>query len=133
MAVRIKKKNNFYFGLASKKGRIYLKRSFSNIFITFADLKGKVIICKTSGSAGIQGTKRRKRAPQSIESIVKSLLPILKLYKIENIDLHISSRISVYFHFLAKELMYYGFKITGLTIRKRLPHNGVRGRKLRRV
>jgi ribosomal protein S11 len=48
---KIKKiKNKFYFGLKSlKKGRLYLRKSFSNIFLTFTDLKNKVVICKTSG------------------------------------------------------------------------------------
>lgn len=48
---KIKKiKNKFYFGLKSlKKGRLYLRKSFSNIFLTFTDLKNKVVVCKTSG------------------------------------------------------------------------------------
>jgi ribosomal protein S11 len=48
---KIKKiKNKFFFGFKTlKKGRLYLRKSFSNIFLTFTDLKNKVVVCKTSG------------------------------------------------------------------------------------
>ena len=131
--VKIKKKKYFNFGIAKNKGRIYLKRSFTNIFITFTDLSGRVIICRTSGSSRISGSKRRKKAPQAIETIVKQLLPILRLYKVKFVELMLRSRISVYFHFLVKELTYYGIKVVGFKIRRRIPHNGVRGRKKRRL
>lgn len=134
MRVKVKKKNYFNLGnLKIKKAKVYLKRSYTNIFITLADLEGRVILCRTSGSSGISGSKRKKRAPQAIEMIVQNLLPVLKLYKIKSVEIILRSRISSYFHYLVKELNYYGIKILGFTIRRKVAHNGVRGRKQRRV
>jgi len=49
---KVKIKDKFNFGIKKYKfnmGRLYLRKSFSNIFLTFTDLSNKVIICKTSG------------------------------------------------------------------------------------
>jgi len=91
---KIKKiKNKFYFGLKSlKKGRLYLRKSFSNIFLTFTDLKNKVVICKTSGNSGIIGSKRRKRIPMALESIFKSLYKVLQLYQIKCVEIILKMR-----------------------------------------
>lgn len=49
---KIKIKKKFNFGIKRYKfnvGRLYLRRTFSNIFLTFTDLSNHVIVCKTSG------------------------------------------------------------------------------------
>lgn len=53
MVTKIKriKSNKFFFGSGNYKyGHLYLRKSFSNIFLTFTDSNNKVIICKTSGN-----------------------------------------------------------------------------------
>ena len=68
-------------------GRIYFRKSFSNLFMTLTDLNDNVICCKTSGSCGIQGSKRRKTVPQAVETIFKEIYNIMKLFKIVQVEL----------------------------------------------
>ena len=53
---RKRKKSSFKFSLGGDLNRIahlYMRKSFSNIFLTLTDLNDRVIICRTSGSSGI--------------------------------------------------------------------------------
>ena len=103
-------KMHFNFGsMSEKKARIVLKRSYTNIFITLMDLNDQVVICKSSGSSGIKGSKRAKNSPQAIEKIVASLHAYLKLYQIQSVDIILKMRKNVYFHYLLKELAYASF------------------------
>lgn len=133
--MKLKQKKHFFFGINKtyNVARIFLKRSYTNIFVTLADLNNKVIICKTSGSSGITGSKRRKKAPQAVETILASLQPFLKLYKITKVELILKMRITQIFHLLVKELSYYSIEVLGFFFRRRIAFNGVRGRKLRRI
>ena len=95
-------------------------------------MKNKVIICKTSGSSGISGSKRHKKVYQALETIVKALIKYLKLYKIKKVYLIFRMRLNRYTQTLIKELSFYGIKILGFRIHRFVAFNGVRGRKLRR-
>lgn len=50
MSLKLRKKNHFNLGLNQDVGRIYLRRTFTNILLTLTDLDNKVIVCKTSGN-----------------------------------------------------------------------------------
>jgi len=131
--MKIKKKNHFNLGETESSARLYLRKTYTNIFITLTDLDNKVMICKTSGNSGIKGSKRRKRVPQAIESIVKELHTFLKLYKISIVDIVLKMSVTSYLYYLLKELMYYGVEVSGFSVRRAIAFNGVRGRKLRRL
>lgn len=116
--MKIKRKRHFYFGKEKDTGYLYLKRSASNIFLTLTDLKHKVIICKTSGSSGIVASKRKKKNPHAIESIVRELNTFFQLYKITKIRLILRMRINTFFYFLNKELVFYGIKIVRFRLQR---------------
>ena len=128
---KLKKKEIFNFH--GSTGRIFLKSTFSNLIITFTDMDNKVIICKTSGSAGIIGNKRRKRMPQAIETIMTAVIPYIKLYQVTNIEIVLKMKIKNYFYALLKELQYHDIFITSYIVRRRIAFNGQRGRKIRRT
>jgi len=123
----------FYFGKDNDTGYLYLKRSASNTFLTLTDLHHKVIVCKTSGSSNIIGSKRKKKSPYAIESIVAEMNKFFQLYKITKIRLILKMRINSFFYFLNKELTFYGLKIIQFRVKRPVAFNGVRGRKLRRL
>ena len=129
--MKIKKKFLFNFGFSSVC-KIYLKCTFSNVFITITDMDDKVVMCKSCGSSGVTGTKRRKKAPQAVEQIVSKLNDYLKLYKIINIEVILPPRYNRKVPYLVRELLFYGYKIKKFFVRQIFPHNGVRGRKLKR-
>lgn len=115
------------FLLNKDNGFIFIKKSFSNIFVTLTDLNLKVIICKTSTIAGIKGNKRRKIAPQAIEYIVSSLIT----YKFKSIYICLnlySLKIRKYLYNLLRELNSHNIIIKGFFRFNFRAHNGVRGR-----
>lgn len=128
----IKLKRYFNFGLCGK-ARLHLRKTHSNIFVTLTDLHNNVVICKSSGSSGIVGTKRRKKAPLALESIVQSLLPFFVKYRIVQLKIFLKMRVSSYYYTLMKELQYHGIVVNGIVVRRKIAFNGVRKRKLRRV
>jgi ribosomal protein S11 len=109
------------------------KRKHSNIFITLLDLRKKVIICKSSGIAKVGDSKKKKIAPQAIEKIVKYLSRYFDLYKISIVSVFLKVRVTVHLFNLIRELSRYGITIRAFVDIKRLPHNGLRGKNLRRV
>jgi ribosomal protein S11 len=68
--MKLSKKNHFFFGLKTKVGLLYSKKSNSNIFLTLTDLNHRVVVCKTSGLT-IKGSKRKKKAPFALEVLLK--------------------------------------------------------------
>ena len=128
-------KNKFNFGddLLNNKGCIYFKRSRSNFFITLTDLNHKVIICKTSGSVLYQASKRRKKSPQAIEDIMKSIRSYIKLYNITCIIIILRQRLSIHIKFIVKELEIYNIPILHFKFKLCRAFNGMRQRKLRRL
>jgi len=129
MKIKLAKKKTFFLGDFEKSAKIHIKKSFSNIFITLTDLQDKVIICYSSGSAMAAASKKQKTSPYAVEAIVKKLLLYLRLYNIKSLQIILRLRVSSHVYFLIKELNFYGFTISNILERKRLPHNGVRSRK----
>lgn len=126
------KKSHFFFG-KDKIGVIRLLKRPSNTFIIFEDLKGQTIICKTAGAAGIIGSKRKKKNPQAVEIIFKSLYSYLKIYLIKGIHLVLNSRMNSSYYVLLRCLATYNFKIVKCSVKRRVAFNGCKGPKIRRV
>lgn len=135
MAVKFKLyKNKFKFRYIKgfRVCKIILRCSLSNIFVSVIDKFGRLIICHTSGSSGVAGSKRRKTAPYAIEKIVSSIYPHFVTHKIKMVDLILKNKIRSPAYFLGRELTRHGIFVSSVKQRKSLAHNGCRPRKLRR-
>jgi ribosomal protein S11 len=126
------KKEHFLFGFGGLAFLVFNK-THSNVFVTLTDYKMKVIICKTSGNCNVGSTKKKKNAAQAVESIVKELSYFLKLYNIKTLDIILRFRVTSHTLILVKELSALGINIRKFLQRLRIGHNGMRGRKLRRI
>ena len=128
----IKKKYKFFF---SKNRLAYLvfNRSFSNIFITLLDLNFKVIKCISSGICDVGSQKKIKKAAQTVENIIETFLNIFELYNIKLFNIILKVKFSGHVVLLVKELTDRGFFIKRFINRIKIAHNGMRGKKLRRV
>jgi ribosomal protein S11 len=114
-------------------GVIRLLRRKTNIFVILEDLKGKLIVCRTSGTAGIVGSKRRKRTPQAIESIFNVLYPYLKVYTIKLVKLIINTRVNSCYFTLLRLLANYRIRVGRVSVHRKVAFNGCKGRKIRRI
>lgn len=128
-------KLHFRFGDKDNRiAKIYLKKTWSNIYLTLTDLKNKVIICKTSGNSKISESKRRKKIAMAIETIMKYLYnETIVLFNIRNIIIILNMKVRSHLYTLIKRLRYYKINIISIISRKKIAHNGIRKKKLRRV
>ncbi|HXN54599.1 MAG TPA: hypothetical protein VN854_01375, partial [Mycoplasmatales bacterium] len=76
---------------------------------------------------------KKKNAAQAVESIVKELNFFFKLYNIKVLDIILRFRVTSHTLILVKELSALGINIRKFLQRLRIGHNGMRGRKLRRI
>lgn len=95
-------RRHFNFG-KYHRAFLYLRRTFSNIFLTLTDLRHRVIVCRTSGNSGVFGQKRKKRNALSLEKIVKSMMVYLKMYDLTIVGLITRMRLNRYYYCLKKE------------------------------
>jgi ribosomal protein S11 len=128
------RKNHFFFGCLNKKvAKLYIRRTYTNIFITLCDLNNKVIVCKTSGSSDDIKNKRRKRIAQAVEKIMLHIRRFIKLYNISNIKLILKMKVKSHVYTLLNRIKYYGINILNISLRRAIAHNGVKGRNIRRL
>lgn len=129
----IVKKAHFMLGITNNVGVIRMLKRKSNTFIILEDLNNKTIICKTAGSAGILGSKRKKKTSQATEIIFNALYPYIKIYKIEKVRIILNSRLNSCFYILLRCLEFYSINIIECCVERRIAFNGCKGSKLRRV
>jgi ribosomal protein S11 len=97
-------------------------------------LKNRVIICKTSGNCKVSNSKRRKKIAMAIEKIIKHLYDeSLLLFNIKNIEIILKMRVRSHLYTLIKRLKYYKINIISIISRKKIAHNGIRKKKIRRL
>lgn len=131
--VGIEHQKHFWFGKTGDWGRLRLLRRKSNIFLILEDLKGQTIVCRTSGVAGLIGSKRQKRNPQALEYIFPSLYPYLKIYGIRRFNIILNTRMNGCMYMLLRELEKFKLSVVKCSVRRRVAYNGCRGRKKRRT
>lgn len=129
---KIKKDKKFFFG--KNIANIHIKRTYTNIFVTLTDLNNNVIVCVTSGSADNTITnRRRKKIALALEKIVLTLNYFFKLYEIKYINVILKMKVKAHVYTLLSKLIYFGLIVLSICSRKLLAHNGVKGRRLRRL
>jgi len=121
-----------FSSLKSNFHRIYLKPTFTNIIISLTDADNKLLACYSSGSSGVIGTSRRKKAPQAVVAILKKLHSVFLIHNVRVVEIIITRRTSPALYSLVRELRYYGIFIAALHRRLLIAHNGVRRKKMPR-
>ena len=108
----------------------YISASFNNTIIALTDKQGNVLTWSSAGTCGFKGS--RKSTPFAAQVAAEKVGIIAKEYGVKNIELYVKGpgpgRDSA-----GRSLNALGFKITSVTDKTPLPHNGCRPRKRRRV
>ena len=108
----------------------YISASFNNTIIALTDKQGNVLAWSSAGTCGFKGS--RKSTPFAAQVAAEKVGIIAKEYGVKNIELYVKGpgpgRDSA-----GSSLNALGFKITSVTDKTPLPHNGCRPRKKRRV
>ena len=112
------------------KGKIYIKVSYNNTFITVTDIKGNVIAWMTAGSLGFSGPK--KSTPFAASRVAEAIAE--KLRRTGPLDVEVYIRgIGGGRGSAIRTLASRGFNISMIKDITPIPHNGPRAKKPRRV
>lgn len=119
-------------GLKKKydSGRIYIKSSYNNTFITVTDDKGGVIAWASAGSLGFNGPK--KATPFAASKVVSALTEKLKKSGPNRVEVFVNG-VGGGRDSSVRSLINHGFNIISIKDITPIPHNGPRPPKVRRV
>lgn len=107
----------------------YISASFNNTIIAITDKQGNVLAWSSAGTCGFKGS--RKSTPFAAQVAAEKVGVVARECGVKNLELYIKGpgpgRDSA-----SRSLNALGFKITNVTDKTPLPHNGCRPRKKRR-
>lgn len=112
------------------KGRVYIKVSYNNTFITVTDESGGVLAWSSAGSLGFKGPK--KATPYAASKVAEAIFEKVKKINFSEIELFVagigSGRESA-----VRAIAGHGFNVISIKDITPTPHNGPRAKKVRRV
>ncbi|MCR4318609.1 MAG: 30S ribosomal protein S11 [Planctomycetes bacterium] len=112
------------------RGIVHVKSTFNNTIITVTDSKGDVVAWGSAGTAGHKGS--RKSTPFAAQRAVETMADNLKRMGLREVDVKVKGpgqgRESA-----VRALQNIGVEVRSIEDVTRLPHNGCRPRKRRRV
>ena len=108
---------------------VHISASFNNTIIAVTDKQGNVLAWSSAGACGFKGS--RKSTPFAAQVAAEKVGVVAKECGVKNIELYVRGpgpgRDSA-----GRSLNALGFKITSVTDKTPLPHNGCRPSKKRR-
>jgi small subunit ribosomal protein S11 len=111
-------------------GMVFIQATFNNTIITFADKQGNVIAWQTAGGSGFRGS--RKSTPYAASVATEIAGKKAMEYGLQNVVVMVKGpgpgRESA-----VRALATLGLAVIGIKDVTKLPHNGCRARKKRRV
>lgn len=112
------------------KGIAHIEATFNNTIVTITDQQGNAIVWKTAGGSGFRGS--RKATPFAATVAVEHACQAVEEYGMDTIEVWVKGagpgREAAIRAFYSKRI-----SITCIRDKTRLPHNGCRPRKKRRV
>lgn len=113
-----------------ESGRVYISAGFNNTLISITDGEGNVLFAGSSGKSGFKGS--RKSTPYAATKAAETVAQQAVTAGLQEVTVYVSGpglgRISS-----IKALKTAGLKVTAITDTTKIPHNGCRPRKRRRV
>lgn len=133
----INKTNNYLIGYLSRTRRrhllLHMRKTRTNIFFTLTNLNANKVFFVITAGLCCYGNKRRKNSLQTVELMIDKLLIFLRRYNIKGLHIKLKSKLPSYLRTLVKDFKYRGFSILSFEDLKKVAHNGVRVRKIRRT
>ncbi|MBM3148812.1 MAG: 30S ribosomal protein S11 [Chloroflexi bacterium] len=112
------------------EGKAFIQSTFNNTIITITDPKGNVIAWGSSGTAGFKGS--RKGTPYAAQMAAQVAASKAKEHGIRHVEVLVqgpgSGREAA-----IRSIQASGISVTAIKDVTRIPHNGCRPRKRRRV
>jgi len=120
--------------LSSRKdletGRVYIRASYNNTFVSVTDLKGELIAWSSAGSLGFKGPK--KATPFAASKVVSVLMEKTKKLGLKTVEVYVKG-IGGGRETAIRSLANNFIDIILIKDITPMPHNGPRPKKVRRV
>lgn len=127
---KIKKKTKRKVKRTVSQGVVYIKSSFNNTLVTIADKDGNVVAWASGGLVGFKGS--RKSTPFAAQISADQAARRAVAAGMTEVEVQVvgpgSGRESA-----VRAIQASGLRVTGVRDRTKIPHNGCRPRKRRRV
>jgi len=115
---------------AVASGKVYVTAGFNNTLITITDLEGNTLYGGSAGKAGFKGS--RKSTPYAATIAAQSLAEKAKESGMQDVSVYVNGpgagRIAA-----IKALKAAGLRVVAIADTTRMPHNGCRPKRQRRV
>lgn len=127
---KVKKKAKRKVKRTVSEGVVYIKSSFNNTLVTIADKDGNVVASSSGGLMGFKGS--RKSTPFAAQRSADQAAKRAMAAGMTKVEIQVvgpgSGRESA-----VRAIQASGLRVTGIKDRTKIPHNGCRPRKRRRV
>jgi len=114
-------------------GHLTFFQKYSNVFLVLNTENKEHVITLTAGSCQLGKTKKQKISPFNISLMIKELKAYCTIYNITRVRFFLKSNINKHYYNIVKYLGLNDIKILEIGYVLHVPHNGIRGRKLRRI
>ena len=114
----------------TKKGRMYIKASYNNTFITATDDEGNVLAWMTAGTLGFKGPK--KATPFAASKVAEAIAEKLSKTGLSDVEVFVKG-IGAGRDSAIRTISAKGFNVAAIEDITPIPHGGPRPRKARRV
>ncbi|NIT37234.1 MAG: 30S ribosomal protein S11 [candidate division Zixibacteria bacterium] len=127
---KVKKKAKRKVKRTVSEGIVYIKSSFNNTLVTIADREGNVVAWASGGLMGFKGS--RKSTPFAAQRSADQAAKRAVAAGMMQVEIQVvgpgSGRESA-----VRAIQASGLRVTGIKDRTKMPHDGCRARKRRRV
>lgn len=127
----IQKKDHIIFKYGI--GHLLFFQKHSNVFLVLKTEKKQHLVTLTGGSCRLGSTKKQKISPFNISILIKELKEYCNVYNITRVRFFFKSIINKHYYNIIKYLTLNDIKIMEIGYILHAAHNGIRGRKLRRI
>lgn len=127
---KVKKKTKKKIKRTVIEGIVYIKSSFNNTLITIADKDGNVVAWASGGLVGFKGSRKSTPFAAQIsadQAAKKAIAMGMKQVQVEVVGPGSGRESAV------RAIQSSGLRVTGIRDRTKVPHNGCRPKKRRRV
>lgn len=108
--------------------KIHFRANINNLFLTLTDVKDNVIYTRSTGMCTQEKNKRQQLSPLVIKTMVNDLSKKIYKLKIVSVEIVIRTRARRLFKNFMLYMRQNRISISSITDKRRLPHNGVRGK-----
>ena len=114
--------------LRKPMAKIHFRANTNNLFLTLTDTNDRVIFTRSTGMCTQEKNKRQQLSPLVIKIMVSDIARKMYKLKIARVEIVIRTRARRLFKNFMSYVRQNRMQVISIVDKRRLPHNGVRGK-----